>query len=135
MPVSGHQEPQPSVTGVLLRGRPHARPVRAAVGADADQIESLDAFAGLGCREPLELWLPAPRGPDCATRTDRQRSSLPAATGHPQRRVSGSPSSDPSRQLIAGDRRTRLAFSFAYLIILTGATPAPGFTVAPLRPG
>ena len=48
MPVSGHPELQPRVTGMLLSSRPHAGPVRAAIGADADQVEGLHAFSGFG---------------------------------------------------------------------------------------
>jgi len=36
VPVSGHPEFQSGVTGIVLRGRPHPGPVRAAVSADAD---------------------------------------------------------------------------------------------------
>jgi hypothetical protein len=33
---------------MLLSSRPHAGPVRAAIGADADQVEGLHAFSGFG---------------------------------------------------------------------------------------
>jgi hypothetical protein len=46
--VAGHPELEPSVTGIVLRRRPHAGPVRAAVGADADQVYVL------GCKVVLE---------------------------------------------------------------------------------
>jgi hypothetical protein len=49
------------VAGILLRGRPDAQPVRAAVGADPDQVQGLYAFAGLGCQVMLEQH---ERGPD-----------------------------------------------------------------------
>jgi hypothetical protein len=42
------------MAGVLLRGRPDAQPVRAAVRADAAQVESLRAFCGLQCQVMLE---------------------------------------------------------------------------------
>jgi hypothetical protein len=42
------------MAGILLRSRPQACPVRAAVGTDADQVESLPAFPGLRCRVVLE---------------------------------------------------------------------------------
>jgi hypothetical protein len=54
VPVSGHPQFQPGVTGILLRGRPHAQPVGAAVGAETDQVEGLSTFTGLGCRVMLE---------------------------------------------------------------------------------
>ena len=55
-PVAMNRHPQfePGVPGIALCGRPHAQPVRAAVGADADQIEGLRAFLGLGRRVMLE---------------------------------------------------------------------------------
>lgn len=57
------------MTGILLRGRPHPQPLRAAVGADADQIEGLRAFPILGrwvVLEQHERWpVPAAElGPD-----------------------------------------------------------------------
>jgi hypothetical protein len=39
VPVSGHPEFQPGMTRIFRRGRPHAGPVRAAIGADPDQIK------------------------------------------------------------------------------------------------
>jgi hypothetical protein len=61
------------MAGILLRGRPHARPGRAAVGTGADQVESFPAFSGLRCRVVLEQdkggLLPAgERGPDALRR-------------------------------------------------------------------
>ena len=53
-PVNRHPQFEPGMTGILLGGRPHAQPVRAAVGADADQVEGLPAFPGLGRRVMLE---------------------------------------------------------------------------------
>jgi hypothetical protein len=44
VPVNRHPDFEPGVTRILLCGRPHAQPVRAAVGADADQVEGLRAF-------------------------------------------------------------------------------------------
>ena len=41
VPVDGHPQLEPGMAGILLRSRPHTRPVRAAVGTDADQVESL----------------------------------------------------------------------------------------------
>jgi hypothetical protein len=40
--------------GVLGRGRPDTQPVRAAVSADSDQVESLRAMCGLRCQVMLE---------------------------------------------------------------------------------
>ena len=54
VPVEGHPQLEPGMAGILLRSRPHVRPVRAAVGTDADQVESLPAFPGLRCRVVLE---------------------------------------------------------------------------------
>jgi hypothetical protein len=53
MPVSRHPQFEPGVPGILLVGRPHGQPVRAAVGADAGQVEGLRAVPGLGCRMVL----------------------------------------------------------------------------------
>ena len=39
---------RPDVTGIHFRGRPYAGPVRAAVGADADQIKCLRALPAFG---------------------------------------------------------------------------------------
>src|SRR6201987_2661566 len=41
VPVSGHPHLQPGVPGTVLRRRPDAQPVRAAIGADVDQVEGL----------------------------------------------------------------------------------------------
>ena len=54
IPVNGHPQLQPGVPGILLRRRPHAQPVRAAVSADADQVQGLGALPGLGCQVMLE---------------------------------------------------------------------------------
>jgi hypothetical protein len=43
------------MTGILLLGRPYAGPARAAIGADADQVEGLRPFLVLGCQVMLEL--------------------------------------------------------------------------------
>ena len=64
VPVSDHPEFQPGVTGIVLWGRPHAGSVRAAIGADVDQIKALPALSALGCGEVLqqyERW-PVPAG-------------------------------------------------------------------------
>jgi hypothetical protein len=52
--VNRHPQLETGVTGMLLCGRPDAQPVRAAVGADADQVEGLRALPGLGRRVMLE---------------------------------------------------------------------------------
>src|ERR1700750_1671914 len=64
VPVSRHPEFQSGVTGIVLRGRPHAGPVRAAFSADADQVEGLHALAELGCKVMLEQHevVPLPAG-------------------------------------------------------------------------
>lgn len=67
VPVSGHPELQPGVTGIVLRSRPDAGPARAAIGANADQIQALPALPALpalGRRVVLqqyERW-PVPAG-------------------------------------------------------------------------
>jgi len=53
VPVNRHPQFEPGVTGIVLCGRPHAQPVRAAA-ADADQVEGLRAFGVLGCQVMLE---------------------------------------------------------------------------------
>lgn len=53
-PVNRHPQFKPGVRGIVLWGRPHAQPVRAASGAGADQVEGLRALPGLGCRVMLE---------------------------------------------------------------------------------
>jgi hypothetical protein len=42
------------VTGMLLRGRPDAGPVRAAISAKADQVEDLRSLVELGRQVVLE---------------------------------------------------------------------------------
>jgi hypothetical protein len=84
---SGAREPpstiRAGVTGILRLGRPHAQPVRAAVGADADQAEGLRAFSGLWYRVMLEQHERGPvlageLGPDLPGRVDDRgrRASL-----------------------------------------------------------
>ena len=50
MPVNRHPRFKAGVTGILLYGESHAQLVRAAVGADADEVEGLRAVPGLGRR-------------------------------------------------------------------------------------
>ena len=54
VPVNRHPQFEPGVTGMLLGGRPHGQPVRAAVGADAGHVEGIRALPGLGCQAVLE---------------------------------------------------------------------------------
>jgi hypothetical protein len=80
MAVAGHPQLEAGVTGMVLRRRPHAGPVRAAVRADADQVEGLGALLVLGCKVVLEQhqgW-PVPAGepgPDLAGRLGDQGSA------------------------------------------------------------
>ena len=48
VPVSGHPQLLPGMTGIVRRGRPHAGPVRAPVSADADQVQGLHSLPNPG---------------------------------------------------------------------------------------
>jgi hypothetical protein len=54
VPVSGHPEFQFSVTGILLRSWPDARPAGTPIGSDQDQVEGFLAAIGPGCGGVLE---------------------------------------------------------------------------------
>lgn len=56
MSVADHPQFQPGMVGIVLLYRPDAGPVRASIGACADQVEGLPALTGLGREIVLEQY-------------------------------------------------------------------------------
>jgi hypothetical protein len=54
MPVCRHPQFKPRMAGIVLRGRPHPGPVRAAIGTDTDQTKRLQTLTELGRRMVLK---------------------------------------------------------------------------------